>query len=247
MNIKSYVISLERAKDRRARAEAEQQRLGLPHVFIAAVDGRAPDADFASEGYREDLGRRLRNIHQRRGLSLCEQACALSHLKAYERIVADGVDVGLVSEDDAAFRCSGSSLIEALGALPDGWDIFYLYHRGDIRPAGPNLVSFSSFPGNAVSYAVTRDAAARLLELARPLRLAADALIGRAVLIGLLRGYGAFPLLADHRDQGKSFLSEGRDSGAIRALKEALLANSMSFRRLSFLFPKPNSCYCRFW
>jgi len=247
MNIKSYVISLERASERRRQALVEQERLGLPFQSIAAIDGAKSPSDFVLEGYSEEQGRKLRNIYGKRGLSRNEQACALSHLKVYRQIIEDGVDVAVVSEDDAVFLCNQDALLQAIRSLPDGWDVFYLYHRGDIERADNNLVSFRSVPGSAVSYVVTNAAARKLVDLASPLRLAADALLGRAVFIGLLEGYGAFPLLASHQDAGMSLLSGRVSSSRTVSIKGWLLSRSMLTRKLSFLFTKSNSYFCRLW
>ena len=247
MNVKSYVISLERAHERKAQALAEQEQLGLPYAFVSAVDALGCDNDVSNSGYTEELGRELRNIHQTRGLARTEQACALSHLKTYRQIIADGVDIAVVCEDDAVFRCDRDALMDAIRALPSGWDVFYLYHRGNLQWQGRSRVSFLSVPGGAVAYVITQSAAAKLLELSKPLRLASDALLGRAVFIGLLKGYGAFPLMAAHQDAGQSQLRGPARRGIITAIKGWLLSRSMLARKLSFLFTKSNSYFCRFW
>jgi len=249
--IKSYVISLKRSTQRRERALAEQRRLGLPFEFVDAVDGCGRDGDFLEEGYDAEAARRLRNRYRTRGLSPSAQACALSHLSAYRRIADADEAVGLVCEDDAAFLCKGDLITELVGAMPAGWGVLYLYHRGDIRPAGfplKSLVSFLSVPGGAVAYLVTRAAARTLLELADPLRLASDALLGRAVFTGLLDGYGVFPLLARHDDRGMSHLNGSMAAGALKkpmvAMKARLLDGSLLARRVAFLFTKPDSYFC---
>jgi len=249
MVMKSYVISLERSPERRARAQAQQQRLGLPFELVNAVDGSIAEGDYTEAGYEPESGRILRNRYGKRGLSINEQACALSHMNVYARIIEDSVDVALVSEDDAVFGCSGKGLMQLIHDLPEGWDILYLYHRGDIRRIGPSLVSFKSVPGGAVSYLITRSAARSLLDLARPLRLASDALLGRSVSTGQLNGFGVFPLLARHGDYGESLLSNEGRKGAhkrvLRALKDYLLDHSMVARRVAFLRIKPDSYFSR--
>jgi len=247
MKIKSYVISLERAGKRRIRALFEQEKLGFPYEVVNAVDGQAAKGDYTGEGYTPEAGMRLRNIYQRRGLSHNEQACALSHINVYRKMLSDGVDVAIVCEDDAVFHCTGAELAERLGSMPEGWDLLYLYHQGDIRACGRGLVRFLSVPGFAVSYVLTREGARRLLELASPLRLAADALLGRAAFIGLVEGYGVFPLLAAHKDDGFSYLDGNIVPKRTKRLKEYLLSRSFTARRLAYLYSKKNSYFCRFW
>lgn len=247
MKLKSYVINLERANDRRQRAIAEQEKLGFPFEVVDAVDGQDATGDFTDEGYTLEAGKRLRNMYHTRGLSRNEQACALSHIRVYGKILQDDVDVALVCEDDAAFRCSGHELMELFESMPRGWELLYLYHQGDILPFGPRLVRFSSVPGFAVCYAVTRQGAQRLLELAFPLRLAADAFLGRATFIGIIDGYGAFPLLAEHRDEGYSYLDGNALPKKARRIKEYLSSRYMLARRLAYLFGKKNSYFCWFW
>ena len=96
MKLGIYVINLDRSPDRLRVVADCMRRASLPFTRIEAVDGRALDMsqldDFA-------VAARVREWPDL--LTPNAIACALSHHRAFERILADGVDVGLVLEDDA--------------------------------------------------------------------------------------------------------------------------------------------------
>jgi glycosyl transferase, family 25 len=78
--------------------EAQLAAPGMPtYVFVDSVDGRRLSAAELAGLYDDDAAKR------RLGGSLlpAEIGCAASHLAAYRHIVADGIDVALVLEDDA--------------------------------------------------------------------------------------------------------------------------------------------------
>lgn len=90
-----FVISLVDSKDRRQTLTSYMKDLDIPFEFVDAIDGRyglAPK-------HEKEIDRKNANFG--RGLSDAEFACALSHVKIYQRIVNEGIDYALVLEDDA--------------------------------------------------------------------------------------------------------------------------------------------------
>lgn len=114
--IKAFIIHLERASDRRAQVEDLVRKLPIETEVINAVDGRTLDAQTVSRVYS-------RSAHKPRypfRLSINEIACFLSHRKAWQAIVDQGLDAGLVLEDDveltAEFAAAYSTACKVLRA-----------------------------------------------------------------------------------------------------------------------------------
>lgn len=98
MKSKAYVIHLERATARRPQAVLLAQAMPMETEILSAVDGRR-----LSDAERRNFVRR--KIHSPRypfRLIDNEVGCFLSHRRAWQAIVDDGCDAGLVVEDDVA-------------------------------------------------------------------------------------------------------------------------------------------------
>lgn len=94
--VKAFIIHLERASDRQPQVEELVRKLPVETEVVKAVDGRTLDAQTITRVYR-------RSVHTPRypfQLSTNEIACFLSHRKAWQAIVDQGLDAGLVLEDD---------------------------------------------------------------------------------------------------------------------------------------------------
>ena len=96
MKVEGFIIHLKRATERRAQAEALAAKMPVPMHVLNAVDAaEMSDADVARV-YR-------RHIHSPRypfELRRQEVACFLSHREAWRTIVDNGLDAGLIAEDD---------------------------------------------------------------------------------------------------------------------------------------------------
>jgi GR25 family glycosyltransferase involved in LPS biosynthesis len=94
---KAFVIHLERSRQRLAQAEAIRAAVPMPSEMLAAVDGAALDEAQIARVY-------VRQLHAPRfyfNLNNAEIGAFLSHRAAWRRIVEDGLDFGVVFEDDA--------------------------------------------------------------------------------------------------------------------------------------------------
>ncbi|GGA81720.1 hypothetical protein GCM10011491_06320 [Brucella endophytica] len=98
--IKAFIIHLPRATDRRAQVETLVRELPVPAEIIDAVDGRALPQTQIDRFYR----RHMHKPHYPFRLSVNEIACFLSHRKAWQAIVDQGLAGGLVLEDDVALN-----------------------------------------------------------------------------------------------------------------------------------------------
>ena len=96
MNIKAFIIHLARASDRRPQVAKLVQELPVKTEVIDAVDSRTlPDADI-----KRVYKRKLHAPRYPFKLSKNEIACFLSHRKAWQAIVDQGLNAGFVIEDD---------------------------------------------------------------------------------------------------------------------------------------------------
>ncbi len=94
--VKAFIIHLERATDRQPQVEELIRKLPVKTDVVNAVDGRTLDAQMISRVYR----RSAHKPHYPFQLSTNEIACFLSHRKAWQAIIDQGLDAGLVLEDD---------------------------------------------------------------------------------------------------------------------------------------------------
>ena len=115
--IKFYVINLDRSPKRLRCISSHLRSLGIEFTGIAAVDGRQISNETA----------RSYPVRYFRPLTKGELGCALSHYRCWERIIEDGVDYGVILEDDAMLDKSFLEFIKLLkqNKEPD-WDILKL-------------------------------------------------------------------------------------------------------------------------
>lgn len=103
------VISLPDEVQRRSAIAAQLAALSIPFEFVDAIDGRSGlPAEFEA---RIDRARTQRVLG--RPMSEAEYACALSHMRVYERIVAEKLAGAIVLEDDAIVGSARRSLSAA--------------------------------------------------------------------------------------------------------------------------------------
>lgn len=97
--IKAFIIHLARSAERRPQVEKLVRELPMQVEVLDAVDGRLLDDAEVARVYKPCL-------HAPRypfALSRSEIACFLSHRKAWQAIIDQNLDAGLVIEDDVAF------------------------------------------------------------------------------------------------------------------------------------------------
>ena len=112
--LKVFVISLDRAVDRRAHMEGLLSQLGLKAEFVSAVDGRA-----LSEADRGQYDSRLARLDYRSEMTDTEIACYLSHYRIYERICREELPLALILEDDIHIESNFMEAVSALAAQDD--------------------------------------------------------------------------------------------------------------------------------
>ena len=175
-----WVISLERAQDRRESVTRALSTLGIPFTI-----GRPMTPG--------DVG------------------CSLSHLRVYERMLAEGVPEVVVVEDDVQPTAALLDVLAARDALPRDWQVVTLHSlfasagpQPLDRPALPgdhHVCTYTRIPFGTQCYLINQSGARRALEVAYPVRLPADELLYRRRPAGL-RVYGIEPSPVVHADFG---------------------------------------------
>lgn len=168
MNIKAFIIHLARATDRRAQVEKLTRELSMKAETIDAVDSRTLTADEIACVYKRHLHAPSYPFQ----LSKNEIACFLSHRKAWQAIVDQRLDAGLVIEDDVELtNVFSSALGAALNHLEPGGFIRFTFREGRehgreiFRNDQLRIIIPEPIGLGMVAQLVSFDAAKRLLDL----------------------------------------------------------------------------------
>ena len=106
--------------------------LGIPFELVDAVDGRA----LSPEERRQYSPWRSR-FEIGRDMTLGDVGCSLSHLRVYERMIAEGIPELVVVEDDVQPMPALVDVLASRDALPNDWQVVTLHSlftTSDPRP-----------------------------------------------------------------------------------------------------------------
>lgn len=177
MVVHAYVINLARSPERREHITSELMRIGLDYQIVEGVDGRALDvhnpalvAPSLLTSYTFPAG---------------VAGCALSHLRVYQMMLADGLDYALVLEDDVILPADLGSLIENVADHLTGAEVALINYDGARKMSIEGLTSLRSGrvlvlpldvrqPASAAAYLITRKACERMSERIPPVLVQAD-------------------------------------------------------------------------
>ncbi|MBN8949500.1 MULTISPECIES: glycosyltransferase family 25 protein [unclassified Rhizobium] len=165
--IRGFIIHLDRARDRMPQVERLAAKLSVQSEVIEAVDGRTLTAAEIESVYRP----RLQKPYYPFAMSTGEIACFLSHRKAWAAIVEQGIDAGLVFEDDVEIDDAFHAAFAAAKAcLKPGSFIRFPFRMGKehgrcvLSQGETNVIQPVRIGLGMVAQLVSRDAAIRLLE-----------------------------------------------------------------------------------
>ena len=175
----AYVINLARSVDRRAHITAELKKTGLDYEIITAVDGR--DLDLSD---RTIVDPALTYMTQ---FLPGTAGAALSHLSAYRKIIADGLDEALVLEDDVTLPADLGSLADAVADQLAGAEVALLSYgsygscklsrEGSVQLPSSRLLALPieiRLVNSAGAYVITREACERMIKFILPARVNPD-------------------------------------------------------------------------
>ena len=175
----AYVINLDRSPDRRAHMITELKKTGLDYEFVSACDGRDLDMKDPSVVTPE--------LFAKSPFPANHGATALSHIRCYERMLAQGRDTALVLEDDVLVPADVNALADAVAAHLTGSEVALLSftnpeptkmaREGAVQlPQGRTLAlpidPWQLDSGGA--YVITREACERMIKSLVPVRACSD-------------------------------------------------------------------------
>jgi len=169
-----FVINMRRATERRERMIELLTGMGLSPRIFEAVDGRQMDSD--GKAYWQGSADRAH-------LSPGEIGCMLSHIRVWQKVLAEGFPQAVVLEDDLCIASSFPAVLRATGALQHV-ELVKLETdlsrnvRIDRRPVGQvGGVGCHRLRKGAYrtgGYLIRAEAAARLLSASKEFRYALD-------------------------------------------------------------------------
>jgi glycosyl transferase, family 25 len=179
--VHAYVINLARSPERRAHIAAELRNAKVDYEIITAVDGR--DLDMQD---RATIDPSLLTISS---FPAGVAGCALSNLRVYQKMIADGVDTALVLSDDVVLPPDICSLADTLVNHLVGAEVVLLEYnntsKDTCKMSGEGAINLPSsrllvlpidvrqLRGSG-AYVITRDASKRMLESVLPVRAEPD-------------------------------------------------------------------------
>lgn len=183
-----FVINLDRSPQRLAEMRRRLGALGIPFTRFPALDGRGLDLE-ALPAYD---GRRRRLLYGH-DMTPGEMGCLLSHRGVYEHMVAQGIELAIVLEDDVHVAADFCAVVAFLSSLPLRWDLIRFLDSQKIERKSRCLLEFGRYrlsrpataAGGAHGYLLTREAARRLLLATRRNAVPIDTVHGAAWRTGL--------------------------------------------------------------
>jgi glycosyl transferase family 25 len=170
--MKIYVINLPQSRERRENILRECARFDLEPEIFPAVDGRK----LTGEQLRELVYEPAKDV-----LTPGEIGASLSHLKIYEKMLAEDIPLALVLEDAAVFKLDPRPLLAELAALPaDLPRVYQLSHSASeyIRNRVIDVAGFKFYQLvdsiGAYGYVLTKKAAERMASFLIPVRMVPD-------------------------------------------------------------------------
>lgn len=121
-NYKAFVINLKSASDRRVQIEKRLKELQINYEIIDAVEGSTIDILDATTIDTEWF---KRNAHW---VSKGALACSLSHRKAMQAVIDQGLDYGLILEDDTLLDEQLPAFLATAGEYLKDKEVVLLYY-----------------------------------------------------------------------------------------------------------------------
>lgn len=189
--MKTLVINLKKATERRQFQAAQLQSLGLDYAFFDAIN--ANDADtMRPEAYWRTGQRPLRET---------EKACFLSHRACWEKVLETGEPM-LILEDDALLSDQVPNLLKSLETV-QGFDILNLETRarqifvGTALDDMPNIRPLYLNKDGAAAYILWPNGAQKIIDQSNRVIGLADALLWCNFKLSSFQTYPALAIQSD--------------------------------------------------
>ncbi|QYJ97545.1 glycosyltransferase family 25 protein [Shewanella alkalitolerans] len=170
LKYKVFVINLARSPERMTHITEQLNRIGVPFERLEGIDGNElTDSDIE----RVSPAKLVRQNYYR-ALSKGEVGCSLSHKKAWQKIIDDGLDYAFILEDDIYLEDNFADVVNLMASLPtQEWDFIKLYplRKGGLKNIrntfdykGHKFISYHKFPISAVAQIVSKKGAQALIK-----------------------------------------------------------------------------------
>ena len=246
-DIRYYVINLPTATDRREIMQRQLETTGRSFQFITAISGQEVEQNNLP-GYEAKKTKRYYNYK----LVPNEVACVMSHRKALQQFMDDGVEYGVILEDDAQFLPYFNEGIQELIHQITGWDAVKLELRGPSKifplcfkwekNSILQPVFLKHFGRGSAGFMYTRRAAEIILQDSESFFLPADSLIADIIMSRQLRVIAAAPPLLktfpipstiDSKDSNRYELAiRKKHTSLIQKLRHFLRIQILSLRKI---------------
>lgn len=162
-DIPVWLISLERATERRANMQQRLAEIGLRYQIFDAVDGRANAQDLEATVDRAAFERNTGGT-----LLPGKMGVYQSHLQVWNRLIASDAPIGLILEDDVVFHDDFCHAVDVALSAQDHWDLIRfnaIRAKWPVSQGRSGTYSVNAyigpFTGNG-AYLMKRDLAVRL-------------------------------------------------------------------------------------
>ena len=172
MKYNIFVINLDRSKERLERIRTELNNIKLPFERISAIDGKTLNNKKIATYYAKDLNRKYYYAPLKAG----QIGCYISHIKACHKILEEGLDYGIIIEDDIAINNGFEFIPAALESINIKWNYIKLiapFKKKKITERIPlkanrlpleckirfELIRWNKVPTGTQAYAITRKGA----------------------------------------------------------------------------------------
>ena len=176
-----YVISLEASKSRRSAMMKRMAGLGLEFGFVDAVLGKDVPG-----GQKKMLLSDRRRLHADAPLSDGALGCLMSHRRAWQKMRDERIEAAIILEDDAELAPATLDVLPRIETLKGRFDLINLHHTSGrplvdaARISPTHALSITRYVSiGAIGYAISRDAAERLLKVSVPGIFEVDVLMNR--------------------------------------------------------------------
>lgn len=252
-----FVISLDRATERREYMRNLVSDLGFNATIISAIDGKNLRPEQRAR-YKSERARRVYGCE----MSDNEIACYLSHLSIYSKMVERRIDAALILEDDISCVSNLKSIVEDVLKLPESsWQVVRLQssktvvsHPRDARGIGEHLTQIGerdifrlkvSVLGGC-AYLIRLGAARAMLRRGEHIDMPIDQTLDRYWENGIVP-YVLRPMPVWHEDLFESEIGKrgraatvGKDRKALRTRRLQRMIDSLNKRIFWFSFRVPS-------
>jgi len=189
----TFVINLDRDRNRLARMVVEAQRVGISFERFVAVDGNRLEADLRDQFFSADGP-------YESAFTAGEIGCYASHLRIHRLLESDKTgEAALILEDDVRLADDLVVTIEAAMSCAPEWDVIRLSNptKTVILPVAPlgggrEVVRYWTVPNGTGAYLISRTGAIKFAEAYTKRTLPIDEDLRRPWRSGL-NTYGVLP------------------------------------------------------